>query len=119
MKNQPNVEIAVICITFSFQQSGQLKPLLSLYIQDTVQKVNHETTPDLKMMVVRYLEQTTREMHVSSREGQPQKPFSGGAAVKGKLKGKGRRISGGCVQRTTKGQCSRGDKCGMKHDSKG
>ena len=64
-------------------------------------------------MVVRYLEQTTREMHVSSREGQLEKPFSGGAAVMGKFEGQGRRICGGCGQRTTKGQCSRGDKYGM------
>ena len=50
------------------------------------------------------------------RGRQLEQPASGAAAAKGKSKGKGKRNSGDCVQRTTKGQCSRRDKCGMKHD---
>ena len=51
---------------------------------------------------------------MSSRERQLEKPASGAAAAKGKSKGKGN--SGDCVEWTTKGQCSRGDTCGMNHD---
>ena len=46
MKKQPSEGILEKLFYREEQQSEQLKPLLSLYIQDTVQKVNRETTPD-------------------------------------------------------------------------
>ena len=45
-----------------------------------------------------------------------EQPASGAAAAKGKSKGKGQVNGGDCVQWTTQGQYSRGDKCGMKQD---
>ena len=85
-------------------------------MQDTFQKkANLEATLRLKPMVVRSLEQINSEQHVSFRERQLEKPASGAAAAKGKSKGKGKRNSGDCVKWTTD-PCSRGDKCGRKHD---
>ena len=66
------------------------EPLLSLYIQDTVQKGESRDYIRLKQMAVRYLEQTFREKHFSSREGQLEKPASGPAAAKGRTKGGGK-----------------------------
>ena len=71
-------------------------------------KVNGDTTADSKHVVVRDLEQTNREKHFSSRERHLERPASGAAAAKGKRKK--------TVQWTATCQCSRGGKCGMKHD---
>ena len=46
MKKQPGEDILENIYYRQLQQSEQLKPSLSLYIQDTVQMVNRETTPD-------------------------------------------------------------------------
>ena len=51
---------------------------------------------------------------VSSCERELEKPASGAAAGKGKSEGK-EHIHRDCVQWTRKGQCPRGDKCGVKH----
>ena len=42
-------------------------------------------------------------------------PACGASAAKAGLRAK-EKNSGDCVQRTTKGQCSRPEKCGMKYD---
>ena len=61
-------------------------PLLSLCIQDAVQKEESRDYIRLKKkMAVRYLDQKLREKHVSS-EKQLEKPVSGAAAAKGKSK---------------------------------
>ena len=67
-------------------------------------------------MVVRHLQQKIRDKHFSSRERQHENPAYGGVAAKGKSRAMGRETVEICVQGTTDGQCSRGDKCGMKHD---
>ena len=84
------------------QQQEQLKPLLSLYIQDTVQKGASRDYKRLEKMVVRYLEQPTLEKHVC-RERQLEKPAAGAGAANGKSKGRGKTLIGDCVQWTTKG----------------
>ena len=48
------------------QQSEQFKPLLSLYIQDTVRMNETRDSTRLKKMAVPYLEQKTREEQFSS-----------------------------------------------------
>ena len=63
----------------------------------------------LKQMAVRYLEQTFREKHFSSREGQLEKPASGPAAAKGRTQGLRKKQMGDCTQWTTKGHCSPGE----------
>ena len=96
--------------------SEQQKPLLSQYSQVTAQKGESRDYTRLKKMVVQYLEQNIREKRFSSRERQLEKPASGAAAANGKSKGKRKRPGADCVQWTTTHQCSRGDKCGMKHE---
>ena len=54
--------------------------------------------------------------NLSLRAIQLEKLASGAAVAKGKTKGKGHETVEVCVQLTTTGQRSRGDKCGMKHD---
>ena len=68
------------------QHSEQLKPLLSLYIEDTVQKGKLRDCTRLKKMAVQYLEQEIREKHFSSRERQLAKPASGTAAKQWRLR---------------------------------
>ena len=51
MKEQPGEEIQENNFYRQLQQSEQQEPLLSLYIQDTVQKENRETTRDQQMVV--------------------------------------------------------------------
>ena len=84
--------------------SASLKPLLSLYIQDTFQKgASRDNTRLKKKKLVQYLEQTFREKHFSSRERQLEKPASGAAAAKGTSEGKRNRNSGYYVQWTPTG----------------
>ena len=69
MKKQPDYEILKNLLYRQLQRLEQLKPLLSLYIQDAAQKGESPHITILKKnMVVRYLEQKTREKHLSSRE---------------------------------------------------
>ena len=63
MQKQPDDEMLGILCYRQLEQSEQLKPLLSLYIQDTVQKGEFRDYTRLKKMVVRYLEQPTLEKH--------------------------------------------------------
>ena len=58
------------------------KPLLCLYIEDTVQKVESRDYTRLQKMVVQYLEHKNRGKHCSSRGRQHEKPASGAAAAK-------------------------------------
>ena len=69
-------------------QSEQLKPLLSLYIKDTVEKGEARDYTRLAKMEVQYLEQTLREKHSSSNERRLENPASGGAAANSKSKRK-------------------------------
>ena len=77
------------------QQSEQLKPLLSLYTQDTVQKGDSRDYTRLEEMLARYSEQKIPVQNISPHEGQLGKPESGVAAAKGKNQGTGKRNSGG------------------------
>ena len=90
--------------------------MVSLYIQDIVQKGEPRDHTRLSNIAVRYLEQKTRQKHLSSRDRQLEKPASGATAATGKNKAQGKRNSEYCVKRTTKSQYSPGDRCGMKHD---
>ena len=80
--------------------------LLSLYVQDTVQKGESRDYTRLKKMFVRYLERKAREKHFSL-ERHFVKLASGATAATGKSK---------LVHWTTKCQCYRGEKRDMKHD---
>ena len=60
---------------FHFEQSEQLKPLLSLYSYDTVQNGESRDCARLKKVVVWNLEQTTRQKHFSSRETKLESPL--------------------------------------------
>ena len=91
MKRQPDEEILNNVFYHQLQQSDQLKPLLSLYIQDTVQKVNRETTPDLKRRWSdTWNRKTVRSMSLLVQDNL-KKPTSGAAAAKGRSKGRGKR----------------------------
>ena len=70
MKKQLGDVILEVSSYRQLQQSEQVKPLLSPYIQDAVQKGEPKNYTRLKNMVVRYLEQQTREKHFSYRERQ-------------------------------------------------
>ena len=87
MKERPDDEILENLYYRQLQLSEQLKPLLSLYFQDTFQKGEPRDYTRLKTMVVWYFEQKIREKHVSLGERHPAKPASGAAAAKGKNKG--------------------------------
>ena len=68
-------------------------------------------------MVVWYFEQKIRQnLLLLVNDNLKKKPASGAAASQGMPNGKGKGNIGDCLQWTTKGQCSRGDKCGMKRD---
>ena len=82
IKKQPDAEILKNLNYRQLHQSEQLKPLLCLYIEDTVQKVESRDYTRLQQMVVRYLEQKNRGKHFSSRGRQHEKPASGAAAAR-------------------------------------
>ena len=115
MKRKPDddvLENAISPASSDRESENLLRPFLSRYIQDTVQKC--ETR--LKIMEVPYVEHKFVRCISVLMQDNFKKPTSGAAAAKGKNKGKGKRNSGDHVQWTTKGQCSREDKCGLKHD---
>ena len=90
--------------------------MVSLYIQDIVQKGEPRDHTRLSNIAVRCLEQRIREKHVSSRDRQLEKPASGASAATGKNEAQGKRNSGYCVKWTTRSQRSPGDRCGIKCD---
>ena len=72
-EKQPGDDIQEILCYRQLQQSVQLESLLSLYIQDTVQKSECRDCITLIKMAVRYLKQKFREKHFFSRERQFEK----------------------------------------------
>ena len=116
MKKQPDEEILDNLHCRQPQHSEHLKPLLSLYIQDIVQKGESRLQQTfLCKFAVQHLEQKNSQEAFLAKDNLKSPPPAL-LQAEGNSKGTGTRNSGDCVPRTTKGQCSLGDKYGMKHD---
>ena len=76
-------------------------------------KVNLDTTPELKNDGVRYLEQKNCEAFLFVQNNLT-RPLLALLRPRERRRAKQKRNSGDCTME--KNQCSRGDKCGMKHD---
>ena len=116
MKKQPEDCILENMYYHQLQQSEQLNPLLSLYIQDIVQKGESRDYTRLEKIWWSDTWNSKIVRGASFLKTQLDKTACGGTAAKSTSKGKGKRTSGDYVQWRAEGQCSQRDKCGMKRE---
>ena len=83
-KKYLNYSILIVSINSQHRQSHRCLCTFKILFK----KVTRKTTPDLRKMAVRYLEQKNRQKDFSSRERQLEKPASG-AANQGQVEGQG------------------------------
>ena len=116
MKKQHDEGILENLYYHQLHQSEQLNPLLSLYIQDIVRKSESRDYTRLKNIWWSDTWNSKLVRGASFFKTQLDKTACGGTAAKSTFKGKGKRTSGYYVQWRVEGQCSQGDKCGVKRE---
>ena len=98
------------------RQGNLLSPLPSLYIQDTVQKGDSRYYTKLRKRLAEiWIRKFVRSISPLVKYNL-KSPRLALLQPRASLWAKEKSNSGYCVQWTTEGQCSRGERCAMKHD---
>ena len=114
MSKIPSDEILESLYKLRIRESVQLKTVLELYDMEIHQKISMPNYQKLKTVVKRSIDQKLRLRNFDARHGR----IETGAVVKSRKGLSG--VEGGkgtCHQWKEKGQCSKGDRCSVRHVS--
>ena len=113
MSKIPSGDVLESLFKLKIRESSQLKTVLKLFDMKIHQKISLPNYQKLKTMVKRSICQKLRLRNFDARHGR----IETGAVVTSRRGSSGiERGQGVCCQWKAKGQCSRGDKCSLRHD---